>query len=653
MADRVSSNRTRLSVEPLEDRATPAQFGNPWADPTHLTVSFVPDGTTALGVPSRLQASLGRTLTPAVWQKAVLQAVQTWSQVANLNVGVVGDTGAVFGSAGPAQGDPRFGDIRIGGVVMGGEALAAAVPPDPFVSGTLAGDLFFNTRTRYDFRTLYAVALHEVGHALGVAPSTDPRSVMFNTFNRNLTLAASDVAAVRALYGSRGADANEGATGNQTIARATRVEEPGSYDGETPLVVFGDITTRADVDVYEVRNQGDYAGPISFRLQTSGVSLLAPRLAVTDGDGRVLATATGRGIRGSVLTVSLARSVPGEEYYVHVQAAPREQFGVGRYGLGVTFNRLVEPTTTSLVSVLRGPYDALDADELEALFTNPEVGFIADDAGTDDTPAEAAELPEVPGFARDTRYGITASLASATDVDHYAVRAPQTADDTAVLTATARAVGPNGGTPRVEVFDENLDPVPVTILANGNGTFTVQAVGVAANEDYILRLADPDQPGNYTLDVSFLTRAAEVETFSSGNLNTGEQLASTLYVGRSQVFGLALAVTGPAGATVQLTITNAAGQTVFELTGRAADTVTGQTALLPPGEYSLRVSATGSSGAVGFTVKGGVISDPIGPRPVNAVAAPQYKDPAQPGAFLYPNGTSTPDPFLWLSWFRV
>ena len=35
----------KLRAEILEDRCTPTTFGNPWPDASHLTMSFVPDGT--------------------------------------------------------------------------------------------------------------------------------------------------------------------------------------------------------------------------------------------------------------------------------------------------------------------------------------------------------------------------------------------------------------------------------------------------------------------------------------------------------------------------------------------------------------------------------------------------------------------------------
>jgi hypothetical protein len=646
-------------VEALEDRTTPTQFGNPWTDPTHLTLSFAPDGTRVLGLPSRAQASLARTMTPAVWQKAILRAVQSWSEVANLSVGLVADGGQAFGATGPAQSDPRFGDIRVGGIPMGMDALAATVPPDPFIVGSLAGDLFINTRATFTYNALYRVALHEVGHALGLAPSSDPASVMFNTFNQNLVLSSSDVAAIRALYGSRPADPNEGSNGNDSIDRATRVREPGSYDGRTPLVAYGDITTRGDVDVFEVRSPSHYQGPITFRLQTTGVSLLAARMVVMDRNGLVLGSTTGTGPRGGVLSLTLNRSDPGEKYYVRVLATPGAFHGVGRFALGITFDRLLRPTATPIGQVLRGPFDSLEADEIEEVFLDPDGGFYDDDGGADDEANAAAGLPPVPGFPDNTRYGITASLAATADADFYSVRAPQTQDNTVVLTATVRAIGPNGSTPRIQVFrvvDEVgpvLEPLETTILANGNGSFTIQAVGVPANTDYVLRIGDATNPGNYALDVSFLTRAAEIQTFSSGTVNNGSYLNSILYVGRSQVFGLALSAIGPAGVTVQLSIVNALGQTVFSMTGATGDTVTSTTVLLPPGQYSLRVATTGPAGAVQFRIDGGVITDPIGPRPANSATAPQYQDPAQPTAFLYPDGTHTTDPFLWLPWFPI
>ena len=71
-------DRSPLRCEELECRATPAQFGVPWTDSAHLTVSFVPDGTTIAGETSKLSSSLDAQLPRGVWQEAILKAIQTW-----------------------------------------------------------------------------------------------------------------------------------------------------------------------------------------------------------------------------------------------------------------------------------------------------------------------------------------------------------------------------------------------------------------------------------------------------------------------------------------------------------------------------------------------------------------------------------------------
>lgn len=66
----------------------------------------------------------------------------------------------------------------------------------------------------------------------------------------NLALSPDDVAAIRGLYGARTPDANEGATGNVTIKDSTRIQYRSSFDGSTPLVIYGDVTTPADTHVF-------------------------------------------------------------------------------------------------------------------------------------------------------------------------------------------------------------------------------------------------------------------------------------------------------------------------------------------------------------------------------------------------------------------
>lgn len=648
----------RPRFDTLEDRSTPAQFGVPWADPTHLTLSFAPDGTAAVGTPSRLFGALDPAVGRAAWQGAVLRAVQTWSELANVNVGVVADGGQPFGATGPTQGDPRFGDIRVGGLPMTPGELAEAVPPDPFVSGTLAGDIFVNTAAAHTAAGLYAVALHEVGHALGLPPSTDPRSVMFNTLNPAAVPTAADVAAIRALYGARAPDANDADRANDTIKRATRLEFPernSVHDPTLPAVGYGDITTRADADVFLVKPEFASAGPMTVRVQTAGISLLAARVTVLDEGGRVLGQSGTAGNAGGSASVTLSSVNPRAKYYVRVEAAPGA--GVGRYAVAATLDWLVKPAALPLDAVLRGPYETLSSEEMWELFRDPTHALYDDDLYTNETALAATNLPGTPGYAANTHFRTVGSLAGPADVDVYRIRTPDTRIPQ-VLTVRLRAVGPGGVAPRVEVLDANLAPVPVTILSNGNGTFAVQATGLPADRASYYVRAFGGPAGNYALDAGFGTAAAASKTFATGTLaGPGRQSGYTLYVGQTQLLGLALDVTGPAGSgAVRMTITDAAGMEVLGLTAAAGDTATGLSVLLRPGQYAVRfesVAGTGPAGPLSFRVRGATLTDPVGPVTRDPTLAPQYATPGSPGTYTYPSGTVTTLPFLWVFGFSI
>src|SRR5260370_39564633 len=103
----------RPKAEALEARAVPAVFGTPWPSPEHLTLSFVPDGTSIVNHQSDLFATLNEHQPTAAWQRTILLAVQAWANKANIDVAVVPDGGQPLGSPGNTQGDSRFGDIRI------------------------------------------------------------------------------------------------------------------------------------------------------------------------------------------------------------------------------------------------------------------------------------------------------------------------------------------------------------------------------------------------------------------------------------------------------------------------------------------------------------------------------------------------------------
>ena len=653
MSNRSISKRALLTCSRLEDRDVPAQFGVPFADPAHLTLSFAPDGTTAADVSSGLFAALDAAMPRAAWQHEILRAAQTWAELSNVNVGLAGDSGASFRTTGPTQGDSRFGDLRLGGFPMSAEALAVAVPSDPFVSGTFAGDIFLNTNTAYTSASLYAVALHEVGHALGLAHSTDPNSVMFDHLNQISAPSASDAVAIRALYGARGPDANEKVKGNATAKLATRIpydQVPGGFDGSTPAIAYGDVTKRTDVDVFLVKGMLGYTGPMSIRVQTTGVSLLAPRVTVYNSLGRIFGQATATGDAGSTLTVTIPRTVANAKYYIRIQAAPGAPFGVGRYGVGVTFDNLLQPTALTLDAALRGPFEAVHHEDVPTLFRDPANALFESDLHVNDTVLGAVKLITPAGFAPQTHYRTSGSVNDLADIDFFRIRSPRAGGG--VLTVNVHGVGPNAAAPRVQLFDKNLVEVPATILVNANGSYTVQTVGVGAKVDYYLRVSGT-QVGNYNLDAAFGATAAVLAPLGSATLAAAaSDHQYTLFVGQTQLFGFTMSATGAAGASAQMTIVDSLGRVVYSLIAPTGDTTSATSTLLPPGEYTVHVtpipSATGDYTPVSYSILGSGLTDPIGPVVGSTTLTPQYQDPTKPGQFLYPIGKSTFDPYLWV-----
>lgn len=255
-------NRTRLTLQQLDERVNPTVFNSPWADPGGITLSFAPDGTSINGAASNLTQEFAG-LPTATWQKEILRAVQGWAAQAGMNVGVVADDGGAFGGLGPLQGDARQGDIRIGARPLGPDQLAITTPFDLF--GGWSGEIILNsdkafnlggTNGAYD---LYTVFAQETGHAFGLPNSTDTASVMYTTYTSPKTaLASSDVTNIRGLYGNRAADRFEGTAGNGTTATAQKISfisninslvSTDASGGTSPFVASGDLTTAADVDV--------------------------------------------------------------------------------------------------------------------------------------------------------------------------------------------------------------------------------------------------------------------------------------------------------------------------------------------------------------------------------------------------------------------
>lgn len=653
------TRNARLRLELLEDRAVPAVFGQPWSDPERLTLSFAPQNTPLAGLSSNLYSALDAQMPRATWQRLMAQALQVWATQANINLGFVADTGMAFGTGGMTQGDTRFGDIRIGSHPMAADALAVAVPFDPFLSGTWAGDVFLNSATTFSPGQLYRVMLHEAGHVLGLPESNDPTSIMYPRPDPPRPLSPQDIAAVRQLYGTRTQDVWDAKKSNQTLLNATRIkfsESSDGYTGATPLVTFGDVTTTQDVDHYWIKPLTGYTGPMTFRLQTRGISLMAPSLTLMNGAGQVLGRSVVTDPLGGTVTLRLSRVVPGTKYYLRVDGATNDMFGIGRYALVSTFDTRLKTSQAQIQAFLRqapSTYEETD----DAIFTDLANALLEPDAGTDDTALLAPRIDPTPTPRPNTLFQALGTIESATDVDFYRVRSQKNnTNQPVVLTVSLNRAQLNGTLPKVELFDDDLNPLDAEVFVNGNGRFAVQASGLRAGKDVYLRVSSAGgQTGNYLLTATFGDQAATSQGFAIDSVTAAQPTKDyRLFLGQSQLMQFSLtgssAVAGTTS-TVRFDLRNAAGQLVATLRAKAGETVTADGLFLPPGPYTATVTLEpGTNGVrdpMDFRLVGLGISTPIGPTISNPLLTPQYVSPTDPTQFLYPGPWPTTDPFLW------
>lgn len=642
-----NQRRIQLGWETLEERWVPAQFGIPWNDSTHLSMSVAPDGTATADLRSNLVAALDAQMPRAVWQAAIYRAAQSWMRVANVNIGLVNDQGMPFGITGPNQGDMRFGDIRIGGYRMDNSVMAVSIPPGS-ASGTFSGDIFINTAARFTPISLEATLVHEIGHSLGLGHSSDPSSVMFSHLNNRLQLSSSDIESIRSLYGRRSVDANETKVPNNTLATATRIKYSqisGGYTGSTPLVAWGDLTSNTDVDHFYVKNLDGYRGPISFRLQTSEISFVTPRLTIFNEAGRIVTQRMSNSSSADTLIASLPSSINGERYYIRVESRTGSNYPIGRYAISVSFGALAQGLSFPLAAVLKGSYESLSPEKVDELFKNPSRILYENDMHTNDTFATATNVrPE--GDQSDRYFNRTAALSDGTDVDIYRVRTPSGTGW--VMTTTLLDASNNPVMPIVTTFSGNQVALPTKVISNGNGTYSVQATGLIGNQSYYLKIASPsNQSGNYSLFVNFGKVATQLTTFASGPINSvNTPVSGNLYVAQPQLFNFVLSAEGSTG-SVTMVIRNAAGVVVEQLTANAQSTRSSFSRLLAPGQYTVSFSATVPQN---FTLRGSRISEPIGPVIDSVTLDPQYSTLIE-DIYEYPDGTISSEVYIWLIFF--
>ncbi len=378
---------TRPAVEGLEDRVLLySTTGGQWKYPVRITYSIIPDGTSIGGIPSNLQQVLS---TKSGWRQQFQKAAAVWEAVAGINLVQVTDNGSPIGTAGNQQGDPRFGDIRIGGMAQSGGQLAFAFAPPPFNGGTNAGDLFFNTSqlwqtngTTYDLET---VAIHELGHALGMGHSAIVAADMYASYGGSKqALTSDDTTGIRSVYGTRAVDPYDASQSNNSYTYATNITPYINGAGQIALPK-PDITTSSDVDWYKVTAPTQTVGTMTVAMQSSNLSSLIPSVTVYNASLQVAGGSTGTNY-GDTARVTVSGIQPGQVCYIKALAGTTGPGGVGADGLLVNFG-------SSPQSAIAPPYTVVAAQPDQNPTTTPMgTGWIINGQFTPFVPLDVLDI---------------------------------------------------------------------------------------------------------------------------------------------------------------------------------------------------------------------------------------------------------------------
>jgi hypothetical protein len=385
-----------------------ATLGGQWSQAIRVTYSFAPDGTDVGGTPSQLNAAMAaRGFSQADWQNQFRRAAALWQSVAGVNMVEVSDDGSPYSVAGNQQNDPRFGDIRIAGIGMSGSTLGLAFLPPAFNGGTLAGDIVMNTsqvwniNSHYDIQT---VAIHEFGHSLGLAHSNITTAVMYAAYNGiKQSLHSDDIAGMQWVYGPRPVDWFDAASSNQNYTTASNIN--GYIDSNQQVTIPGlEITTTSDQDWYVVTVPANATGVATFRMQSSGLSSLSPRIQILDTRlVTVGLAAASANAYGATVSVSVGGVLPGQTYYVRAMSSTSGPNGVGRYGLQVNFgsgvlNPIAPPDTTVPEKPSQGGGSIAITEALEGLLSPATLNSIRNRLRLTTEPAELVELGTISGY---------------------------------------------------------------------------------------------------------------------------------------------------------------------------------------------------------------------------------------------------------------
>ena len=669
-----------IRVESLEVRSLLTTYGLPWADPRSLSISFPGEGTPIGGTGNNIRQTLDTVAARGAWQKAALKAFQTWAEVANINVGLVGDRSDAFGAAGLASNDPRFGEFRIGSFSQT-NVLANAVPWQP-VAGTWSGDILLNSDVQwylghsqsqqppggsgYELRT---VILHEAGNALGLSDVQQSGQVMSaNYTNPRWTLQSADITAIQAIYGAR-VDIFETSV-NDSRATATPIIFSAAESAAGRAVRSGSLNTPADLDFYSFTVPANQTSA-TVTVWASGISLLESRLTVRKAQGGVLASDAVQSVFQNNGRVSLQGLNPGETYFIGVESQAGSDFRVGDYKIDVDYR-----AAGQLPSIIPQNHDAAKYNGKQRLQNADSIStaqlfgsvLVDSESGQNDRMTTAQALTSVPGFIAQSRYEATGAIATAVDRDLYTIVAPAGAIGS--LNITLSALGTIRPDLTVVVMNQAGDRLASQLRAGSNGQQTLVVPNAVAGQTYVVgvwqRAGAVQSTGNYLLTADFSTDAVQMQTLTEQTLAVGTVDYALLSSNKSQLFRFDLTTLSPSAA--KATVISIIDVRTQQQVGTVSATggVTGSVFVwLPAGDYIIAtrvyVQSSTVTGPVTYRLMADVVSDDDGPGYTDPTMPPP---PSEQPPYTYnekPQGDPVvptlpgpdDDPFYQIPWWEI
>ena len=185
--------------------------------------------------------------------------------------------------------------------------------------------------------------MHEFGHALGLDHTTASSAAeLWASYNGSKqALHADDIDGIRSIYSARQGDFFDANGANNTASTA---DNPATYiDGTGRLSLTGlDITPdpttgAADIDWFRVTAPATTTGTLTVRMQSTGLSVLSPNLAVYNAAGNSILGQQSSQNFGDTVIVTLNGVTAGQTYLIRAAGATTGTSGYGAYGLQVNF----------------------------------------------------------------------------------------------------------------------------------------------------------------------------------------------------------------------------------------------------------------------------------------------------------------------------